>query len=213
MDNKQNVMVIGLGEIGMPLLEMINEKYNAIGVDIEPIKYDSKVDIVHICYPFEIEDFVGTTVNYIQKYNPELTIINSTVIPGTTRTIFEKIGKRIVHSPVRGKHIKMKEDLHYYTKFIGGINDKESKKASEHFRSIGLKTKICSAPEVTELAKLTETTYFGLLIAWAQEVERFCRKYSISYDEVVDFYNEINFFPPVKYTPGFIGDRRTLCYF
>ena len=37
-----------------------------------------------------------------------------------------------------------------------------------------MKTKLLSSPEATEIAKLTETTYFGLLIAWAQEVERYC---------------------------------------
>ncbi len=61
-----------------------------------------------------------------------------------------------------------------------------------------------SSPEATELAKLTETTYFGLLIAWAQEVQRYCKKLGLDYDEIVSFYKEINFFPPVEYFPGFI---------
>ena len=44
--------------------------------------------------------------------------------------------------------------------------------AAEHFKRIGIKTKILKSPEASELAKLVEkTTYFGLLIAWAQEVE------------------------------------------
>ena len=61
------------------------------------------------------------------------------------------------------------------------------------------------SPEATELAKLTETTYFGLMIAWAQEVERYCDQLGQQYDEVVAFYEEVKFFPPVKYFPGFIG--------
>ena len=64
-----------------------------------------------------------------------------------------------------------------------------------------MKTKLLSSPEATEIAKLSETTYFGVLIAWAQEVERYCRKLGINYDEVVSFYDEIEFFPPVKYFP------------
>ena len=70
---------------------------------------------------------------------------------------------------------------------------------------MGLKTKILSAPEATELAKLTETTYFGLMIAWAQEVERYCDRVNQDYAEVTSFYDEIKFFPPVKYFPGLIG--------
>jgi len=68
-----------------------------------------------------------------------------------------------------------------------------------------MKTKLLRSPEATEIAKVTETTYFGLLIAWAQEVERYSRKLGADYDEVVSFYDEIEFFPPVKYFPGVIG--------
>ena len=68
-----------------------------------------------------------------------------------------------------------------------------------------MKTKTLSSPEAAELAKLTETTYFGLMIAWAQEVERYADQTGASYDEIVSFYEEIGFFPPVKYTSGVIG--------
>ena len=53
--------------------------------------------------------------------------------------------------------------------------------------------------------KLTETTYFALMIAWAQEVERFAEQVQVDYEAVASFYEEIGFFPPVKYFPGVIG--------
>jgi UDP-N-acetyl-D-mannosaminuronate dehydrogenase len=68
-----------------------------------------------------------------------------------------------------------------------------------------MRTTPLSSPEATEIAKLIETTYFGLMIAWAQEVERYCEKLGASYDEVVAFYEEIKFFPQTKYFPGVIG--------
>ena len=68
-----------------------------------------------------------------------------------------------------------------------------------------MKTRVLSSPEATELAKLTETTYFGLIIAWAQEVERYCDQLGLDYDEVVSIYEEVPFFPRVKYFPGAIG--------
>jgi UDP-N-acetyl-D-mannosaminuronate dehydrogenase len=68
-----------------------------------------------------------------------------------------------------------------------------------------MSTRVVSTPEAAELAKLTETTYFGLLIAWAQEVERYCDLTGLDYDEIVSFYEEISFFPPVKYFPGVIA--------
>jgi hypothetical protein len=82
--------------------------------------------------------------------------------------------------------------------------------AAEHFKKLGMETHILSSPEATELAKLTETTYFGMMIAWAQEVERYCDRFSTNYDELVSFYDEIKFFPPVRYFPGVIGGHCVL---
>jgi UDP-N-acetyl-D-mannosaminuronate dehydrogenase len=78
-------------------------------------------------------------------------------------------------------------------------------RAADHFQKLGLQTRLLSSPEATEIAKLSETTYFGVLIAWAQEVERYCHTVGANYDEVVSFYEEIKFFPPIKYVPGIIG--------
>jgi hypothetical protein len=99
----------------------------------------------------------------------------------------------------------MLADLLRYTKFVGAIDRAAGDHAAEHFRTLGVITRILSSPEATELAKLTETTYFGLIIAWAQEVERYCDQLDQNYDEIASFYDEINFLPPVKYFPGIIG--------
>ena len=56
-----------------------------------------------------------------------------------------------------------------------------------------MKTKLLSSPEATEIAKLTETTYFGLLIAWAQEVERYCMELGSITTKSFRFYDEIKF--------------------
>ena len=163
------------------------------------------VDILHVCYPFEIADFEGETARYINKYKPRLTIINSTVAVGTTRTIAERTGAAVANSPVRGKHVRMLQEIRRYTKFVGAIDPADAAYAAEHFKAAGLTTKILASPEATELAKLTETTYFGLMIAWAQEIERYCDRTGQSYDEIVSIYDEISFFPPIKYFPGVIG--------
>jgi UDP-N-acetyl-D-mannosaminuronate dehydrogenase len=202
---KEKVLVVGVGEIGKPLLELISEQYEAYGLDIKPAGQIPLCDIMHLCFPFTGDHFVGESVRYIGQYRPSLVIVNSTVAPGTTRRIAEQSRTAVVNSPVRGKHARMKEELRQYVKFIGAINPDEGRRAAEHFTRIGMKTKVVGSPEATELAKLTETTYFGVLIAWAQEVERFCNHFGANYDEVVSFYEEIRFFPPIKYTPGFIG--------
>jgi UDP-N-acetyl-D-mannosaminuronate dehydrogenase len=203
---ENNIVVVGLGEVGRPLLECLSEYYQVIGVDVSPpAAAIGKVDILHVCYPFEIKDFVGETARYIELFKPRLTVINSTVGVGTTRTIAEQTGARLVHSPVRGKHVRMKQELRTYTKFVGGMDHVSSKHAAEHFASAGFKTRILSAPEATELAKLSETTYFGLLIAWSQEIERYCDKTDQAYEEIISFYEEIAYLPATKFFPGIIG--------
>lgn len=206
MVKQDHVVVVGLGEVGRPLFELLSQHYRVTGVDISPPSDPiGAVDILHVCYPFEIRDFVGETARYIDIFRPNLTIINSTVGVGTTRAVASRTGAALAHSPVRGKHVRMLEELRKYTKYVGGIDIASGKRAAEHFASAGLKTKVLSSPEATELAKLTETTYFGLMIAWAQEVERYCDQGNLDYEEVVSFYDEIAFFPAVKYFPGVIG--------
>jgi len=199
------IIVVGLGEVGRPLFELMAQYHDTIGVDISPVDPVSGVDVLHICFPFEVQDFIGEAARYIDLYKPSLTVINSTVAIGTTRAIAERTGTSVVNSPIRGKHIRMLEELSLYTKFIGAMDASSGELAARHFQSAGLKTKVLSSPEASELAKLTETTYFGLLIAWAQEVERYCDATGADYNDVVSFYEEIKYLPRVRFTPGVIG--------
>jgi UDP-N-acetyl-D-mannosaminuronate dehydrogenase len=203
---EKSVVVAGLGEVGRPLFELVSTHYRTIGIDIkQPAEHVGEVDVLHVCYPFEIKDFIGETARYIDDYKPRLTIINSTVAVGTTRAVVERTGAAVANSPVRGKHVRMLQEMRSYTKFVAAIDPADAAYAAEHFKAAGLKTKVLAAPEATELAKLTETTYFGLMIAWAQEIERYCDRTGQSYDEIVSIYDEIPFFPTTKYFPGVIG--------
>jgi UDP-N-acetyl-D-mannosaminuronate dehydrogenase len=201
---KPRVLVVGLGEIGRPLMELLGQAYEVHGKDLEPLALD-RADVLHVCYPYQIDNFVGTTVEYIEQYRPKLVIINSTVVPGTTRRISQQAKMPIVYSPIRGKHARMKEDLMRYTKFVAGTDPQATEQAVVHFEKAGFKVGLMSSCEALELAKLLETTYFGLLIAWAQEMERFCREVGADYDEVMQFTKEIDFLPPVIFQPGYIG--------
>jgi UDP-N-acetyl-D-mannosaminuronate dehydrogenase len=201
----QTVVIVGLGEVGKPLSDIIKKRHEVFEVDIDLAAPVKRCDVMHICFPFQDQKFAGQVAEYVDRYKPDLTIINSTVAPGTTRRIAGESGTSVVNSPIRGKHARMGEELLQYTKFIGALDSDAGKRAVEHFQGLGMKTRLLSSPEATEIAKLTETTYFGLMIAWAQEVERYSKDLGVDYDEVVSFYEEIKFFPPVKYFPGVIG--------
>src|SRR5262249_10278908 len=157
MSQTGKVLVIGLGEIGKPLLEVISRHYNTVGIDIaSPAEPPGDIDFLHVCYPFRINDFIAETARYIQQFNPRITIIHSTVEVGTTRAVAERTGAPVVNSPVRGKHTRMAADLLHYDKFVGGIDVPSAERAARHFESIGMKPRVLSSPEATELAKLTE---------------------------------------------------------
>src|SRR5262245_43972888 len=105
------VVIVGLGEVGKPLLEIMKSRYQTFGVDMNQPASISRCDVMHICFPFLSGEFVGQVVEYIDQNRPALTVINSTVAPGTTRSIAVESRTAVVHSPVRGKHARMQEEL------------------------------------------------------------------------------------------------------
>jgi len=62
---------------------------------------------------------VGVTAAYAKRYRPSVVVVHSTVPVGTTRALLTASGLPVVHSPVRGKHVKMAEELLHYVKFVG----------------------------------------------------------------------------------------------
>jgi UDP-N-acetyl-D-mannosaminuronate dehydrogenase len=200
-------LVVGLGEVGKPLHTILQKRDpEVIGIDIEPVTVNRHVGIMHVCFPFIAEaEFRSAVAGYARKYSPELIVINSTAVPGTTRGIEEQVGIPCVYSPIRGKHTKMVDDIYMYVKFVAGTDVRAAERVQEHFIDAGLKSENMSTPEALELAKLLETTYFGVLIAWAQEMNRFAETVNAEYLEVGKFFREISYLPDVLFQPGFIG--------
>jgi UDP-N-acetyl-D-mannosaminuronate dehydrogenase len=201
-------VIVGLGEVGDPLRQLADRAgERVVGIDVDTASYPERgtVDVMHICFPFQVGDFVGEAKRYIELMQPRLTVINSTVPVGTTRQVQNATGTPVAYSPVRGKHAAMLDQLLTYVKFVGANDSATARRAADHFESLGLQTRVVESAETAEIAKLTETTYFGVLIAWAQTVARWCEDVGADYDEVASFYEEIRFFPPVKYFPGVIG--------
>jgi UDP-N-acetyl-D-mannosaminuronate dehydrogenase len=204
------VLVAGLGEVGKPLLRILSRTFDCIGVDLDPVDVSSSCAVLHVCYPFQIPDFVGTTADYVYKYSPKLTVINSTVAPGTTRKVQEAVGDyAVAYSPVRGKHVRMEQDMLRYQKFVSAPRGEVLQLALEHFCQAGFQTASFPTPELAELTKLLETTYLGVLIAWAQEIERLAAGYGGTFDDVNVFFKEVDFLPSHTF-PGKIGGHCVL---
>jgi UDP-N-acetyl-D-mannosaminuronate dehydrogenase len=200
-------LVVGLGEVGKPLFTILKEQEpEAIGIDIKPMPVNQSVGILHICFPFiNADQFRSAVEGYAIKFSPSVIVINSTIVPGTTRSIELSTGIPCVYSPVRGKHTKMVEELQHYVKFVAGTDAQATARVQAHFKAAGIPSETMATPEALELAKLLETTYFGMLIAWAQEMNRFAVKVDADYLEVGKFFKEIGYLPNVLFQPGHIG--------
>ncbi len=203
-------LVIGLGEVGRPLLAVLQRGHRVKGVDLQPEDVEAAVDLMHVCYPGDIDDFVEVTAAYARRYRPEVVVIHSTVPVGTTRAVQARASIPAVHSPVRGKHARMERELLHYTKFVGATDPEAADRVQRDLERVGMRTRRLASPEATELAKLTETTYLGLLVAFAQDVDRMAREAGVSYEEVVSFYEEIAYLPGTRFFPGIIGGHCVL---
>jgi len=221
---KDKVLVVGLGETGLPLYELLKEcgKFTVYGFDINsakmreigqaPSELPSKVDVIHVCIPcIGQQKFVDIVAENAERFKPKLVIIHSTVPPGTTMKVYESCGKCLVaHSPIRGVHKSqeyMKWELERWTKYVGGVTPEAGDEADRHLRKLGLRTKVLKGSIQTELAKMFETTYRAWMIVCFQEMHRISRHYGADFDEVVDFIEDthrVRFDRPVMY-PGVIG--------
>lgn len=219
--NKETVLVVGLGEIGRSIYEILKEteKFFVYGFDVNHTKMrDIKqenipetIKVMHICFPcFKQNEFINTVKRYKAQYKPHLIIINSTIPPGTTEKINKQNGYSIVHSPIRGMHKNLQlmiRDLKFWTKYIGGTDKESSEMAQQHFEKAGFKTRILSGSIETELAKLFETTYRAWMIACFQEMHRITNHFNAVFDDVVDLLEDVHrvrFDRPVMF-PDVIG--------
>jgi UDP-glucose 6-dehydrogenase len=199
-------LVIGLGEVGGALAQVLERIEPVLKLDVEPRNFSEPVGVMHLCFPFRsAEEYEAAAIGYIKQFQPRLTIINSTVLPGTTGSIAAKTRAAVAYSPVRGKHATMTEDLLHYVKFVAALTRASAQAAAEHFERAGMKIHIMNQVQTLELAKLAETCYFGALIAFAQELNRYCELVGGDYHEAISFFEEIEFLPRQRYFPGFVG--------
>ncbi|MEM1540900.1 MAG: GDP-mannose dehydrogenase [Candidatus Bathyarchaeia archaeon] len=222
--SRERVLIVGLGEVGRPLFELLKEsgKFDVYGYDLNEGKMQGvqkaaalpdNFDVMHVCIPcHDRGEFVENVASYVERFKPKLVIINSTVAPGTTLDVYRRVKGAclVVHSPVRGVHKSlehMKWELKRWTKYVGGVNMEAAEAAKRHFEKAGLKTKVLKGCLETELAKLFETTYRAWMIACFQEMHRISRSFGADFDSVVDFIEDthrVRLDRPLMF-PGVIG--------
>ena len=214
-------IVVGIGEIGKPILKLLSKNNTTVGFDLNPDLIDERkferyknlqTSFLHIAIPVSSK-FESNLLQLYKKFKPECIVIHSTIGPGTIEQIQKKLDVPLIYSATRGVHKRMLKDIKRYTKFFA-ISKNAPKKQwaikaySTKMKNCGIKTKQMSKPETLELAKIIcDTSYLGWLINYAQFSNMIAQRYNVNYDEMWSFSDEIHKFlgnRPKMY-PGFIG--------
>ena len=216
-------VILGMGEVGQTLFDLlVDRKFDCVGIDLDDSKCkkysENQViknpEYLHVCLPGELTGFTDIVLNWIDKIkNIQVVIIHSTVKPGTTKIIQEKLSIPILFSPVRGVHKRFLNDIKKYTKFISFDGIEIDPKIKTDLENRFEKIDWMSTTKTAELAKiLVDTTYYGWLINYAQITKMICEKENVDFDEMWKFADEIheNLGNRPKMFPGIIGGHRVI---
>ena len=211
-------VILGMGEVGQTLFDLlVDRKFDCVGIDLDDSKCkkysENEViknpEYLHVCLPGELTGFTDIVLDWIDKIkNIQVVIIHSTVKPGTTKIIQEKLTIPILFSPVRGVHKRFLNDIKKYTKFISFDGIEIDPKIKTDLENRFEKIEWMSTTKTAELAKiLVDTTYYGWLINYAQITKMICEKENVDFDEMWKFADEIheNLGNRPKMFPGIIG--------
>lgn len=180
-------LIVGMGEVGSSIYEVLKDVYMVHRTDLEPVdELVDSYDVMHICFPY-FNGFVDAVQEYKAQYNPRIVVIHSTVPVGTTK----KCGDDMVHSPIRGKHPHLAESLKIFAKELGTNHEEFGNEIEEYFQKAGVPAKyLGQSSDATELAKIMSTTYYAWNIVFAKEMKRLCDKYDVDYDFAYKKWNE-----------------------
>lgn len=197
-----NIAVLGLGEVGSAVKKLVSQKHQ---VFVRELKFDeiskNPIDLLHICIPYINQDqFIGPVLSTIQELKPQLTIINSTVKPGTTQYLYQQTNANLVHAPIMGVHPHLYEYFFKFTKFIGPVNQTSLDLARQHFEDLGVKTEKFDSPFETELAKILSTTYYGWNVLFEKWVHKLSVDHQANFDQVYTRFNQ-------NYNQGYKQER------
>jgi nucleotide sugar dehydrogenase len=208
-----HICIIGLGEVGFPTADYILKKnLNVSGYDIsskavknaKDNQVQSYLDFSEI--PTDIDVFIvcvntGLTADneadmsavwsvceLIKKRKPKLVSIESTLIPGTSRAIYNQLLSTqisLVHVPHRFWPSNPQQYGVNQNRVIGAI-DTTSMELGYSFYStqLGIPLTKTETIEAAEMTKITENAYRYVSIAFAEEIYLICNELGINFEDV-----------------------------
>jgi UDP-N-acetyl-D-mannosaminuronate dehydrogenase len=190
--------ILGVGEVGMAIRTLAEPHYRVKTKDLDHDQLTgADFDILHVCIPFG-PTFVDAVCQVLRDSQVDTVIINSSVKPGTTREIYERItqsnpGKLLIaHTPIMGVHPHLAEYQHIFDKVVGAIGSEAYKKIKQHWLVLGAPRVVrFGSPEASETAKLLSTTYYGWSIFFNKMVKRVADASGLEFDQIYTRFNQI----------------------
>ena len=172
-------IVIGMGEVGSALAEVLGERRDIATHDPNRDIHaptDAPYDWMHIAFPYS-DNFKTFVTSYADTFNPVCVVIHSTVPIGTMRAIckesFEAEHRTYYYSPVRGRHPHLARALRDFPKwYASAIPGQADIDIETYFARAGMQTRKAPSFETLEWLKLAETFTYGYNLVMWQEIER-----------------------------------------
>lgn len=181
-----NHIILGGGEVGSAYARLLRAAGESVFVeDKDPSRSDNfakpeSVDILHVCLRYS-DEFLSIVAYAVEHYRPRLVNNMATCPPGTTALI----GPNAVHSTTRGLHPALDEAIRLTPKHYGGA---QAKAVSEAFIGVCVEPPVLHAnARTTELCHLASNFQYAVNIMAADEIEAWCRAYSVDYLDFIAY--------------------------
>ena len=208
------VCVVGLGQVGFPVAEYAWAKDLEVwGIDINPATVENarktgkfkvtsswqdvpQVDVYVVCVTTsqrndapDLSPVFDVCKKISEKVSSSaLVSVESTIIPGTCKKIFETIFNskiHLVHAPPRywaGDPVKHGVNQ---IRVVGAVNPESLSAGLKFYQdTLGIPMHVVSSVEVAEMCKITENAHRFLQIAFAEELKMMCVKIGLDFDEL-----------------------------
>jgi UDP-N-acetyl-D-glucosamine dehydrogenase len=212
---------------GISVIEDISDKQISEAINdgnfraVSDFSVIKESEVILICVPTPLKNGSEPDLSFVEKAAKSisinlskgaLVILESTVMPGTTRDFLIPIlenGSGLSHkdffvafSPERVDPVNKNWNLSNTPKIISGINHESSKKAFEFYSEFIDEVIECKSLEVAETAKLLENSFRLINISFINEISMFCQKLGIDVIDVIDAastkpYGFMPFFPSI----------------
>lgn len=167
-------LIVGAGQIGKSLGLVLREYNPSFHDPLIGQVASGTFDILHICFGYT-PNFITQVKGYQDQFKPKYTVIHSTVPMGACREL------DAIHHPVTGLHPHLEVSMLAATQFLSGP---KASQVANYFRRAGMKIYLFDKQETTELGKISQTTFYALMIEYVKDLKRRCDAFGLSFTEV-----------------------------